>query len=263
MPILAAPNTMLYYDIFAQEITAEMTDEALLLLHGFAGTPESNFAAQLPLLRQQYTVLAPHLHGYGCSSHRSSYSASYYREDVADMIALLDALHLSQVRVLAFSDGGIVGLLLAALHPQRVQALATLGAQATVNAQDVASIRHWLLEIPPSEEWQAELTQLHGDPYWRSLPAMYVAGQEALVEAGGVIITDEELAAITCPTLIMHGSRDRIVSVNYAHTLHERIPHSQLYLFNAGHSAHLKYEQEYTEMVMRFFKKPTRFILSN
>ncbi len=254
MSVLAAPNTMLYYDIFTREITAETTDDVLLLLHGFAGTPESNFAAPLPHLRQQYTVLAPHLHGYGRSSHRSSYSPLYYREDVADMIALLDALRLSRVRVLAFSDGGIVGLLLAALHPQRVQALATLGAQATVNAQDVASIRHWLLEIPPSAGWQAELAQLHGDPYWHSLPSMYVAGQEVLVEAGGVIITNEELAAITCPTLIMHGSRDRIVSVNYAHTLHERIPHSQLLLFNAGHSAHLKYEKEYTETVMQFFE---------
>jgi valacyclovir hydrolase len=88
---------------------------------------------------------------------------------------------------------------------------------------------------------------------------MYVAGQEGLVEAGGVIITDEELATITCPTLVMHGSRDRIVSVDYAHTLHAHIPHSQLLLFNAGHSAHLKYKKEYTEAVMRFFESPATF----
>ena len=29
--------------------------------------------------------------------------------------------------------------------------------------------------------------------------------------AGGVIITDKELASIRCPALLMHGKRDRII----------------------------------------------------
>src|SRR5258708_27935198 len=98
--------------------------------------------------------------------------------------------------VLSFSDGGTVGLLLAAVHPQRVIALAALGAQPTINTQNPAAIRHWLLEAPLSEEWQKELAELHGEPYWRSLPRMYVEGQEALVASRGVIITEEGLAAI-------------------------------------------------------------------
>jgi len=112
---------------------------------------------------------------------------------------------------LGFSDGGIIGLLLAALYPQRVKALAVMGAQPTVNAPNAAAIRHWLLEEPLPEDWQAQLAELHGEPYWRKLPTMYVEGQEALVAAGGVIITGEELASIRCPALIMHGKRDRVV----------------------------------------------------
>ena len=126
MPYLATPNATLYYDIFARDVTlsaAQQPDQSpqalqtVLLIHGFAGTSESDFAAHLPRLRSQYSVLAPHLHGYGRSSHRSSYTLSYYQEDVADLVALLDTLHLSQVLVLGFSDGAIVGLLFAALHP--------------------------------------------------------------------------------------------------------------------------------------------------
>jgi pimeloyl-ACP methyl ester carboxylesterase len=262
MPYLATPHALLYYDIFSPDITAPTTQQpnqpqqafqTVLLIRGFAGTPTSDFAAQIPQLCTHYTVLAPHLHGYGRSSHRTRYSTTYYREDVRDLVALLDALQLPQVLVLGFSDGAIVALLLAALYPERVAALAVLGAQASINAQDVAAIRYWLLDTPLSEEWQAQLAQLHGDPYWRALPQMYVQVQEELVAAGGILITDEELADIGCPTLVMHGTRDRIVPVEYARILHERIAESQLSLFDAGHAAQVKRERELTEVMMNFF----------
>ena len=128
-----------------------------------------------------------------------------------------------------------------------------MGAQPTINAQNVAAIRHWLIETPLPEDWQKELAKLHGDPYWRSLPSMYVEGQEKLVNAGGVIITDEELASIRCPALIMHGKRDRIVPVDYASIISKRIPNAQILLFDAGHAAHLRYEKEYTSSIVKFF----------
>ncbi|HEX6482912.1 MAG TPA: alpha/beta hydrolase [Ktedonobacteraceae bacterium] len=257
MPLLTTPDTNLYYEIFQPEFTTgpqkSYPREAVLLLHGFAGTPETDFEAQLPYLRRHYVVIAPHLRGYGRSSQRSSYTLSYYRDDVADMIALLDVLEIDRVRVLGFSDGAIVGLLLAALHPERVKMLAVLGAQPTINAQDAAGIRHWLLEEPLAEKWQTQMVELHGEPYWRSLPGMYVEVQEALVAAGGMLITDEELASIRCPALIMHGKRDRIVPVDYAHVIAEHIPGSHLLLFDAGHAAHIRCEKEYTAAIMNFF----------
>src|SRR5438105_1439290 len=122
MSLLEMPNATLYYDIFEPDFTVlPHRPDTVLLVHGFAGTPESDFAGQLPQLRSRFRVLAPHLHGYGRSSQRSSYRLSFYRDDVEDLIALLDALDLEQVLVLGFSDGGISGLLLAALHPERVR----------------------------------------------------------------------------------------------------------------------------------------------
>jgi valacyclovir hydrolase len=257
MPLLKTRNATLYYDSFEPNFTtppAAGTElQTVLLLHGFAGTPTSDFEGLLPTLRRRYRVLAPHLHGYGRSSHRSSYRLSYYRDDVADMVALLNTLAIDKVLVLAISDGAIVALLLAALHPARVEALAVLGAQSSINAQDAAAIRHWLLERPLSEEWQTQLAQLHGEPYWRSLPAMFVEGQEQLVVAGGILITDEELASIRCPALIMHGMRDRIVPADYSRYIAEHIPGSQLLLFDTGHAAHIRCEGEYTAAVLHFF----------
>ncbi|SRR5579871_1620172 len=255
MPYLTTPHTTMYYEVFKPDFTAtgqKSYQSSVLLISGFGGTPESDFAGQLPRLRQRFRVIAPHLHGYGRSTHRASYATSFYRDDARDLAVLLDELGIVQVRALGFSDGGIVGLLFAALYPERVERLAVMGAQPSITAENVAGIRHWLVEQPLPDEWQAELAKLHGEPYWRSLPSMYVEGQVALVEAGGVIITNEELATIRCPTLIMHGRRDKIVPSDYARMLHERIPGSQLLLFDAGHAAHLRCEQEYTAAVMDF-----------
>jgi valacyclovir hydrolase len=245
----------MYYEIFEPNFTTlplSSQVNTLLLIHGFGGTPESDFAAQLPVLQNHFRIIAPHLHGYGRSAHRKSYAVSFYRDDAHDLATLLDSLNIAKALVLGFSDGGIVGLLLAALYPQRVPALAVMGAQPAINTHNVAAIRHWLIEAPLPEDWQKELAQLHGEPYWRTLPRMYVEGQQNLVAAGGVIITEEELASIHCPALIMHGKRDRIVPVDYAHMISERIPNSQLLLFDAGHAAHLRCEKEYTSAIVSF-----------
>ena len=248
----------MYYDVFEPEFTAtgQPTPAShLLLIHGFGGTPESDFAGQLPILRQRYRVIAPHLHGYGRSTHRTAYSLTFYQEDAADLAALLVMLHIEKTLVVGFSDGGIAGLLLAAHYPQCVIALAVMGAQPTINARNTAAIRHWLLEKPLPDDWQAELAALHVDTYWRTLPSMYVEGQDALVAAGGVIISDQELASIRCPTLIMHGRRDRIVPADYASILHEKTTGSEMVLFDAGHAAHLRCEQEYTATVTDFLRR--------
>ena len=258
MPFFSTAHTTMYYDVFESDFTApgnRSPQSNLLLIHGFGGTPASDFAGQLPILRQRYRVIAPHLRGYGHSTHRETYNLSFYQDDAADLAALLDTLGIEHTLVVGFSDGGIVGLLLAAHYPQRVIAQAVMGAQPTINTQNTTAIRHWLLEKPLPEEWQAELATLHGDPYWRALPSMYVEGQDALVAAGGIIISDQELASITCPTLIMHGKRDRIVPADYASILHEKIAGSEIVLFDAGHAAHLRCEQEYTSAVTDFLHR--------
>ncbi len=261
MPFFSTTHTTMYYDVFESDFTTpdnSTQTSNLLLIHGFGGTPASDFAGQLPILRQRYRVIAPHLHGYGRSTHRETYNLSFYQDDAADLAALLDMLGINQTLVVGFSDGGIVGLLLAAHYPQRVIALAVMGAQPTINTQNTTAIRHWLLEKPLPEDWQVELATLHGDPYWRTLPSMYVEGQDALVAAGGIIISDQELASITCPTLIMHGKRDRIVPADYASILREKIAGSEMVLFDAGHAAHLRCEQEYTSTLTGFLRRQAR-----
>ena len=106
MPFLETPNTTMYYDIFEPNFTAlplPSQENTLLLIHGFGGTPESDFGAQLPVLQSHFRVIAPHLHGYGRSTHRNSYKITFYRDDANDLATLLDSLITDKTLVLGFS----------------------------------------------------------------------------------------------------------------------------------------------------------------
>src|SRR5438034_7661635 len=116
MPFLATSHTTMYYDIFEPNFTMLPLSHqvyTLLLIHGFGGTPESDFGAQLPVLQSHFRVIAPHLHGYGRSMHRNSYNLSFYRDDENDLETLLDSLNIDKVLVLGFTYGGIIGLFFA------------------------------------------------------------------------------------------------------------------------------------------------------
>ncbi|TMD52141.1 MAG: alpha/beta hydrolase [Chloroflexi bacterium] len=111
MPFLSTPHTTMYYDVFEPDFTTTGRiphPSTVLLIHGFGGTPESDFEGQLPAL-SRYCVVAPHLHGYGRSTKREAYTLTFYRDDAADLAMLLDWLRIEHTLVLGFSDGGIVG----------------------------------------------------------------------------------------------------------------------------------------------------------
>jgi pimeloyl-ACP methyl ester carboxylesterase len=78
----------------------------------------------LPALAQRYRVIAPDLRGAGWTdAPADGYNAGQL---VADVVALLDALELDDVRVMAHDWGALVGFLLCLDHPQRVQRFISL-----------------------------------------------------------------------------------------------------------------------------------------
>lgn len=87
---------------------------------------------------------------------------------VRDCVALLDHLNLERVDVVGHSMGGMLGLMLAARHPARVQRLVTLASGTITNAKrtlfkDMAR----LYFTTPPEDWFRLLYQwLFSDPFF-------------------------------------------------------------------------------------------------
>jgi pimeloyl-ACP methyl ester carboxylesterase len=109
-----------------KELAVEVDGQgpAVLLVHGLGGT--SNFyQPQAEVLAQTFQVIRPDLEGSGRSPVTGPLSIDGLADDLA---ALLDTLGIESARVVGHSLGTLVVRSLAARYPDKVSALALLGA---------------------------------------------------------------------------------------------------------------------------------------
>jgi len=93
---------------------------ALVLMHGFPHTWQV-WEPIIPALSVHHTVIAPDLRGFGGSSRpESGYTASGV---AADIVAMLDTMHIEQAAVVAMDLGTPAAFLVGLTHPARVRKL--------------------------------------------------------------------------------------------------------------------------------------------
>jgi 3-oxoadipate enol-lactonase len=94
----------------------------VLMMHGFARNALF-WNRWVPAIAETRRVYRPDLLGYGLSDHPPP-GYHYSPETIAaQILAILDALALPRVHWIGESSGGLIGLLLAAAHPDRFASL--------------------------------------------------------------------------------------------------------------------------------------------
>jgi pimeloyl-ACP methyl ester carboxylesterase len=102
--------------------------QAVLLLHGWPYDIHS-FAEVVPILAEAgYRVVVPHLRGYGSTRFLSDHSVRNGQQAAlaADAVALMDALEIPNAIVGGFDWGARTADIVAALWPERCQALVSV-----------------------------------------------------------------------------------------------------------------------------------------
>src|SRR5665647_35872 len=218
----------------------------LLMIHGNGGSI-SNFMYQIPYFSKGYKVIVADSRAQGKSVDTSD-SLSY--EMMADDFnALLDTLHLDSCYVIGWSDGGIDGLLLAMRHPDKVKKLAVTGANLWPDTSAVDPIIYdWAMKYNASFEKLKQTPEIRNNS-----KVAHLLSYEPHITTG-------QLKKIQCPTLVIGGDHDVILT---KHTLliAESIPRSYLWIVpNSGHSTPIYYKDQFNEVVNNFFKNPYRKI---
>ncbi len=106
----------------------------LILQHGY-GRSGKFWYSWVPYLSRFYRVVRPDLRGLGQSEApddlEAGLNAGAY---VQDLVALIDALGGGPVHYCGESLGGIIGLVLAAEHPEKLRTLSLVAAPVLINA---------------------------------------------------------------------------------------------------------------------------------
>ena len=117
-------------DIFYREAGPPNDAPAILLLHGFP-TSSQMFRNLIPLLADEYHVVAPDYPGYGHSSMPSRDQFPYAFDNLAKVIdEFTEKVGLSKYALYVQDYGAPVGYRLAAKHPERVTAIVVQNGNA-------------------------------------------------------------------------------------------------------------------------------------
>jgi len=180
----------------------------VILLHG-NGEDNKIFDVLVEELAQKYTVYAIDSRDHGKSGKVETLDYETMMEDIAELIRELD---IRKPMLYGFSDGGIIGLLMAIRHPSLLSKLIVSGANTHPSGSKkiYTVIGHIIYFFSRDRKYKLMLTQPD--------------------------ITEAELNTITVPTLVLAGSRD-YVSESHTRAIAENIPDSELRILKGENHA--------------------------
>lgn len=243
MPLVETLHGSLHYEIIDLVAPWNADRETILFHHGIGGC-SGMWSGWLPALIDRYRVVTWDMRGYG----RSVVSGFPWSLDllVSDVFAVADAARVDRFHLVGESIGGTVALAAAISRSGRVGTL-TVSNGAHLGAS-IQRVQAWSRQLDEggSKGWSDAF--MHDRFHDQSLSAerwAWFAEQQAkwpresILSALGVLVgTDlsDRLAAIDCPTLLLHPDGSPFIPVPIMAELHRLLPASQLHVF--GHARH-------------------------
>lgn len=217
----------------------------VLLLHGGIGNTEEFRNLTPALVAAGYRVTAFDQRGRGRSTWGDL--PITYDQMTTDTLAMLDNLGIEKTDVVGWSDGGIVALQLAVKHPERLNRVVAYGANSRPEGNYAEP--QMSDQVPPFEEFIAGYQQMSPAPermqeLLDTLDALYKVAPN---------FTDEDLASITVPVLILDGAEEEFVKPEDTKRMGTLIPGAELmFIPSTGHFAPFARPDEFNRIVLAF-----------
>jgi pimeloyl-ACP methyl ester carboxylesterase len=251
----------------------------LVLIHGITGSSQT-WREVMPLLAQDFTIVAPDLLGHGESAKpRGDYSMGAYASGIRDLVGLLG---YDKGTVVGHSLGGGVALQFAYQFPERVERMVLVSSGGL--GRDVNPILRapWLpgaeLVLPllasmPLLDAGRAVGRFAGRLGFTAGPDLaematgfaslgdaearraFIQTVRAVIDLTGqrVSASDRLYLAAALPTLIVWGEQDKMIPVQHGHDAHAAIPGSRLEVFEgAGHFPHLSDPLRFVKTLREF-----------
>ena len=191
------------------------------MVHG--GLANANyFGKVIPLLAAEgFHVVALDSRGHG----RSTRSAQPYSYELmaSDVAAMMDALHIPKADLVGWSDGGIIGIVMAIHNPKRLNRVFAFGANTVPDG---------LIPDFDKQGVFADYEKRAGDEYRRlsPTPGQYDSFKQQISKMWAMQpqITGKQLKTIRTPVAIADGRYDEGIRQSHDRYMASTIPDARL-----------------------------------
>ncbi len=225
----------------------------VVLLHHALGSTRS-WRKQLPVLARRYRATAYDRPGFGRSPGPAAFAwpLDYLDGDVAELVALLDALGIGRAALIGHSDGATIALLAAARHPARVAGVLAESPHVAVEVPRCPdAIAAFAAELAASPDMQAALARNHGAQAGRVVQRWHDRWRDP---AFWVWDVSGELARVQCPVLVVHGAADPYFSVEHSAMIAQCTRGALVVMPDAGHSPHTEATETFETLMLEFLR---------
>ena len=242
----------------------------VLMMHGFARNA-TFWNRWVPAIAESRRIYRPDLLGCGASDVPTSGYHFTPEKIAAEILAVFEAMSLPLVHWVGESSGGIIGLLLAAAHPERIASLVLCNTPTRIS-DEIKEI--YALD----QESTAAAIRAHGTGEWCRRTLGYRLDIEhasealrewciaemvktrsdiaaALHECFEKIDTKPLLSKIAAPVLLLSGDKSRIASEQQK-ILADTLPNGRLELFAGyGHGVNLLQPKRCARAALDFWRE--------
>ena len=215
----------MYYEVHGE-------GRPLVLIHGGGSTIETNFSRVLPQFAKNRMVIAVELQAHGRTKDRDTPSS--FKQDADDVAALLGYLEIDKADILGFSNGGQTALQLGMSHADVVNKLVIISCfykrSGAVDGFWEIFPNATMEQLPPP--YHEAYLKVNNDP--EGLQRMFDRDNKRMLNFVGW--TDEDVATIKAPTLVIAGNQD-VVKPEHAAEMAGRIEGAQLLIVPGNHGS--------------------------
>lgn len=249
--------------------------ETIIFLNGVMASVTS-WNYQVAALQNDYRIICHDFKGQLLSDKpEGPYT---FAEHAADVIALLDHLHITSAHLVGTSYGGEVAMKVAILYPSYVKSLTIINSVSELDELLIANVKNWKHmaqnAVTPQTKmafFNAMSPSIYGSRFFANHKEMLEARAAATANMddsyfqGQCILYDtfindvtmtQELNQINCPTLIVVGENDYLKPVKFSRIMYREIRDSEFVIIpDCGHVTIFEKYQELNSLLLGFLYK--------
>jgi pimeloyl-ACP methyl ester carboxylesterase len=224
MPFMNVNGARLHYDDRGGPGAAVIFSHGLLMDGGM-------FAAQVDALAPHYRCITWDQRGFGGTGPVAE--PFDYWDSARDLLGLMSGLGIASASLVGLSQGGFLAMRAALLEPARVDSLVLLATRAaTDSAETIENFRQL------RDEWRANGSRNVSETLADILlgpdvdPAPWVRRWAQMAQADmdlplrTLMERDDltpKLSAIDCPSIVVHGTADKAIDIEYGRHLAQNL----------------------------------------